>query len=167
MAFPGEALLSIFFMLGIVIGEIGGISVASRIEYFEAAGRPKDKHSLVAAWIAIILLNVFEMFNIAISSNTILNNVPSIRESLDMLFNIGLLQGPELSGAILAIIMAVVLPCVALIYWAVSAGIRSAERYLDFHGALDKTGQLINPELRLGKKEDAGTPPASFRGGTT
>ena len=156
-AFPGEVFLSVFFMLGIVIGEIGGVAVVSRVEVFDAAYAVtednKHRFNLRLGWFAVILLNVFEMFNIVLSSNIMLNGV-NLRDSFTMVFsNWGELSSTELSGVIISIVVGVILPIIALIYWKVSAGIRSAEQILDYLGLRDGKGNLKNPNYKHDNKD--------------
>lgn len=151
-AFPGELILSIAFMLGIMLGELGAAGIATKTAIFEAAGRKRDKFNLRLAWGTIFVINAFEALCIAVTSNMMLNQTIGISDSFSMLLNIGSLSGAAFSGALLSIIIGIVLPGVALAYYKVSAGIVGAEQYLRYHNELDKDGNLINPTIKLQSK---------------
>lgn len=147
-AFPQEALLSVAFMLGIFLAELGAVGISSRSAIFEAAGRRKDLFNKNLAWVTICYVNLFEAFAITVSSSMVLNNTVGIREAFQVLMNaLGVGMSYELAGTLLSIVIGFTLPAIALSYYKVSSGISSAEQYLSYKGLLDNHGKLVNPEL--------------------
>lgn len=142
-----DVFASLMYTLGIVLGEIGGAVIINQTYILEASGRRRDFVFRTWGIVVLVVLNAFEVLNIAVSVNLVLNNLPSMSAAFASLVGGGI--SVEAAGMWLSWIIGIILPGVALSWYLIAGQLRSAEARLQYHGYLDAQGRLKNPEASL------------------